>query len=83
MRQMWVPDLKRSRGPVWLAIADSIDAAVLSGVLRPGQSLPSQRILADFMGLHVNTINRGLKESARRGRTFAAGRRGTFVRGML
>jgi DNA-binding transcriptional regulator YhcF (GntR family) len=36
-------------------------------------------MLADFLGLHVNTVNRALRETARRGLTVGSGRKGTII----
>ncbi|WP_168794666.1 GntR family transcriptional regulator [Paraburkholderia aromaticivorans] len=78
--KIWVPDLKAHRGPQYLAIADAIEQAVHGGALRTGDTLPPQRMLADLLGLHVNTINRGMRECARRGLTRGQTRRGTVIR---
>ncbi len=67
-------------GPAYLAIADAIEKAISAGGLHPGETLPSQRMLADFMGLHVNTVNRAMREAARRGLTYGKTRRGTVIR---
>lgn len=75
----WIPDLKARRGPQYLAIANAIEEAVLSGAFKSGDMLPPQRMLADLLGLHVNTINRGMRECARRGLTRGQRRRGTVI----
>jgi DNA-binding transcriptional regulator YhcF (GntR family) len=36
-------------------------------------------MLADFLGLHVNTVNRAMRETARRGLTTGSRRRGTVI----
>ncbi|SEB17978.1 GntR family transcriptional regulator [Paraburkholderia sartisoli] len=75
----WIPDLKARTSPYYLAIADALEEAVHAGVFQTGDRLPSQRILADFLGLHVNTINRAMRESARRGLTRGHTRLGTMI----
>jgi GntR family transcriptional regulator len=73
-------DMEMGHGPVYLAIADAIEKAISAGRLHPGDTLPPQRLLADFMGLHVNTVNRAMREAARRGLTYGKTRRGTVIR---
>jgi GntR family transcriptional regulator len=75
----WIPDLSSYRGPVYLAVVDEIETAIGTGRLQPGDTLPSQRMLADFLGLHVNTVNRALRETARRGLTVGSRRKGTII----
>nr|WP_081715876.1 winged helix-turn-helix domain-containing protein [Paraburkholderia mimosarum] len=75
----WLPDFARIRGNVPLAIADQIEQAIQAGLLRPGDTLPAQRIVADALGFHLNTINAGFREAARRGLILSRTRRGTVV----
>ncbi|WP_084753992.1 MULTISPECIES: GntR family transcriptional regulator [Paraburkholderia] len=56
-------------GPAYLALADAIELAIQAGSVQARDRLPSQRMLADFLGLHVNTVNRVLREARRRGLT--------------
>ncbi|CAG4923357.1 GntR family transcriptional regulator [Paraburkholderia gardini] len=75
----WRPDFATIRGRVYLAIASQIEQAILFGVFQLGDKLPSQRVIADDLGFHVNTINRAFREAARRGLVRACTRRGTVV----
>ena len=75
----WINEMEIHHGPAYLAIVAAIETAVLAKRLRPGDTLPSQRLLADFMGLHVNTVNRAMREAARRGLTLGKTRRGTVI----
>lgn len=76
----WISAVEVCHEPAYLAIVAAIEMAVLAGCLQPGDTLPSQRLLADFMGLHVNTVNRAMREAARRGLTCGKTRRGTVIR---
>jgi DNA-binding transcriptional regulator YhcF (GntR family) len=62
-------------------VADEIETAIRSGRFKAGNRLPSQRLLADFLGLHVNTVNRAMRETARRGLTAVSKRSGTVILG--
>jgi GntR family transcriptional regulator len=77
----WIPELHARRGPIYLAIADALQEAISDGLLNPGDPLPSQRYLADFLGLHVNTINRAMREGKKRGLVSGKTRRGMLVLG--
>ncbi|MGZ2747215.1 GntR family transcriptional regulator [Burkholderia stagnalis] len=77
----WRPDFAHIRGHVANSIADQIEDAIRSGILRPGDKLPTQREIADSLGFHVNTIYAAYREVSRRGLTKGFARRGTFVVG--
>ena len=79
--QGWVPRLEGVAGPIYLAIADAIGAAVARGTLRAGERLPTHRALADTLGVDLTTVTRAYAEARRRGLLQATVGRGTFVRG--
>jgi GntR family transcriptional regulator len=66
-------------GPAYLALADAIELAIRAGSVQAGDRLPPQRMLADFLGLHVNTVNRAFRETRQRGLTSGNRRHGTLV----
>jgi DNA-binding transcriptional MocR family regulator len=67
-------------GPIYMAVADAIGAAIATGELRPGQQLPTHRSLADSLGVDLTTITRAYSEARRRGLLHATVGRGTFIR---
>ncbi|MGI8764969.1 MAG: PLP-dependent aminotransferase family protein [Gemmatimonadaceae bacterium] len=75
----WRPHLSGRSGPLYRAIADAIEADTHSGVLAAGDSLPTQRELADSLGVNFTTITRAYAEARRRGLITARVGRGTFV----
>ncbi len=75
---MWMPLLAPGR-PKYLALADSIDAALCRGELLPGQRLPTHRDLAEALGVTVGTVTRGYAEAARRGAVRGEVGRGTVA----
>ncbi|WP_422024200.1 PLP-dependent aminotransferase family protein [Roseibium sp.] len=77
----WCPDLSRSAAPRYLALADSIEEDIASGVLKTGDRLPAQRRLAVQLGLDFTTIARGYNEARRRGVISSLAGSGTFVSG--
>jgi DNA-binding transcriptional MocR family regulator len=79
-KQVWAPEIDRAGGPIYLAIADAIGAAIRAGELNEGDQLPTHRALADALGVDLTTITRAYAEARRRGLLQATVGRGTFVR---
>lgn len=79
---MWQPDLSSRTGPLYLGIADRLAEDVRAGRLREGDRLPTQRSLAEQLGVTVGTVTRAYAEAGRRGLIGGEVGRGTFVRGM-
>ncbi|PFH08548.1 DNA-binding transcriptional MocR family regulator [Collimonas sp. PA-H2] len=75
----WLPDLSKSTAPAYLAIAEAIAVAIRSGRLRTGDALPTQRLLADFLGVNLSTVTRAYREAEKRGLIGGNTRRGTVV----
>lgn len=77
----WMPDLTRSSGPRYLAIADVIEMDLRSGLLVVGDRLPPQRELARRLKIDFTTVARGYVEAQKRGLVSTHVGRGTFVMG--
>ena len=75
----WMPALQAQGGPRFLQIADALQAAVANGVLKPGNRLPPQRVLAAQLGVDLTTITRAYDEAKRRQLLQGRGARGTYV----
>lgn len=76
----WQPRLTPESGPLYLAIADALAADLRSGRVLPGERLPTQRALAEALGIDFTTVSRGYAEARRRGLIEATVGRGTFAR---
>ncbi|MBO7153835.1 MAG: GntR family transcriptional regulator, partial [Lentisphaeria bacterium] len=48
----WKPDKKLLTRPLYLALANLLEADIASGKLAPGTQLPPQRELADYLGIN-------------------------------
>ena len=48
--------------PVYRRLADEIKAEILSGKRAPGSSLPSERSMAQILGVHRNTVAKAYNE---------------------
>lgn len=79
--KLWTPDLTRSNGPRYIAIADLIEMDLRSGSLTIGDRLPPQRELAKRLKLDFTTVARGYVEAQKRGLVRTHVGRGTFVTG--
>lgn len=77
---IWKPILDEFSGPTYHRISAAIGAAVASGDLPAGQRLPTQRELADALGVALTTVTRGYREAERLGLIVGEVGRGTFVR---
>ncbi|WP_135077006.1 PLP-dependent aminotransferase family protein [Terasakiella sp. SH-1] len=83
MRTNWMPIEINGVKPVYLTIADAIEADIASGRLHYGDKLPTQRQLAADIGVDFTTITRAYGEARKRGLIVAHVGQGTFVQGRL
>jgi DNA-binding transcriptional MocR family regulator len=81
MSDHWNPDLSLFGKPHYKAIADAIAQDVRDGRLAVSDRLPSQRDLADRLGINFTTVARGYVEAQRRGLIESRVGQGTFVAG--
>lgn len=75
----WRPHLIEAEGPLYLQIAAAIEDDVARGRLNPGDRLPSQRVLAETLGIDMTTVTRAYAEGRRRQVLDAVTGRGSFV----
>ena len=69
----------QSERALYLQLGDALAAAVAVGDLRPGERLPSERDLADRLGLSRTTVVNAYRELASRGLVRGHVGRGTFI----
>jgi DNA-binding transcriptional MocR family regulator len=77
----WTPRIAGETLPLYVAIADAIDADAEAGRLAPGTRMPTHRALAKTLGIDVTTVSRAYAEARRRGLIVGHVGRGTYVRG--
>lgn len=53
---------RRKKTPVYLQIADAVKTRIRSGELPDGSVLPSERVMAQMLGVHRNTITKAYGE---------------------
>ena len=54
----WLERVRGAAGPIYLALADALEAAVRGGELQPGDRLPPQRAVAEALGVDFTTVTR-------------------------
>ncbi len=75
----WTPQIEAGEQPLYVVITNSISEDIASGRLKDNDKLPTQRELADRIGVAIGTITRAYSEAERRGLIRGEGRRGTYV----
>ncbi len=68
-----------SHVPVYLQIVDGIRAAIAAGIYRPGELLPSLRVLAVDLVVNPNTVQKAYDELEREGLVYSRRGVGVFV----
>jgi len=76
---IWIPDLSKSIGPRYKAIAEALAIDVRNGKLKAGERLPTHRDLAYRLGVTVGTVTRAYAEAQRRGLIEGHVGRGSFL----
>lgn len=75
---MIVLDYRDSR-PLYQQVKDSLRRMMLTGLLEPGEKLPSVRSLATQLAITPNTIQRAYAELEAEGYIYSVAGRGSFV----
>ena len=75
----WSPEKSELTRPVYLSLANHLEADILSGKLAPGTRLPPQRELADYLGINFTTVTRAYDLCRERSLIYGVTGRGSFV----
>ena len=76
----WRPSLRRTgEEPIYREIAGQLEADIRSGLLGPGDKLPPQRELADYLDVNLSTVARAFKLCAEKGLICGETGRGTYI----
>jgi GntR family transcriptional regulator, phosphonate transport system regulatory protein len=67
------------RTPLYVRIADELEAAILKGVYDPGQRLPPGHALADHYGVNRHTVERALDQLQNKGLVYRVRGHGAYV----
>ena len=69
----------RDARPIYAQITDGLRQQIRSGILQPGDKLPSVRDLAAQLSINPNTIQRSYRELESEGLTVSIPGKGSFV----
>ena len=75
----WRPTLTKGDTPLYIALANKLEADIASGQIKPGTKLPPQRELADFLDVNLSTVARAFKICSDKGFLKSSVGSGTFV----
>ena len=75
----WKPDISSMKPPLYKSLASAMEDDILNGILKPGDKLPPQRELADFLDINLSTITRAFKICELKGLISGHIGRGTYV----
>ena len=70
---------KKSGLPIYEQVAESIISQVINGALRPGDRIPSVRVLARQLGVNPNTVQKSYACLLQDGILYSQKGRGDFV----
>jgi DNA-binding transcriptional MocR family regulator len=76
---IWRPDLTTAEGPAYARIVAALASDIDRGALPRGARLPTQRALAEAVGVGIGTVTRAYAEAEARGLIDAVVGRGSFV----
>lgn len=68
-----------SKTPVYMQIVEQVERFILSGVLRPGEQIPSVRNLSTELSINPNTIQKAYTELDRLGIIYSVPGKGCFI----
>ena len=77
---IWSPTLDPNAEPKYQALVEALDRDIDAGILPPGTRLPTQRQLANHLGVAIGTVSRAYAVAEQRGLLSGEVGRGTFVR---
>ena len=69
----------RDTRPLYLQVKDSLRRMMLTGLLTPGEKLPSVRALATQLAINPNTIQRAYGELEAEGYIYSVAGKGSFA----
>ena len=67
------------RKPIYEQIIEQMEQLIASGVLKPGEQLPSVRALSQTLSTNPNTLQKAYAELERRGVTISTPGNGRFI----
>ncbi len=76
---MWNPKELNTDKTLYVAIVDAIEIDIEKGLLKPGDKMPTQRHIAEVIGVNLTTVTRAYNLAKKKGLLSAVTGKGTFV----
>jgi len=77
--RLWVPRIQIGAKLKYIGIVEAIEADIKEKLVKPGDRLPSQRIIAKQLNIDLSTVTRALKEASKRGLVETLKGSGSFI----
>jgi len=75
----WKPQINKHEKPLYRVLANILETDIQRGLLKPGDKLPPQRELADFLDINLSTVTRAFKICEMKGLIDGTIGRGTYI----
>lgn len=75
----WKPHINKNEKPLYKILANALEADIQTGILKPGDKLPPQREIADFLDINLSTVTRAFKICEMKGLIFGTIGKGTYI----
>ncbi|MBO5763047.1 MAG: PLP-dependent aminotransferase family protein [Lentisphaeria bacterium] len=75
----WKPKRETLNRPLYLSLANALEADILNGTLAAGTRLPPQRDLADYLEINFTTVTRAYDLCREKGLIYGVVGRGSYV----
>lgn len=75
----WKPQIDKTKKPIYMEIVKTLESDIKKEILKPGDKLPPQRELADFLHINLTTVTKAFKICERKGLLYATVGKGTFI----
>lgn len=76
---VWQPHIHDSARVKYIGIVEALETDIKSRVIKPGDRLPPQRLIASQLGIDLTTVTRAISEAARRGLVETQPGSGSFI----
>lgn len=78
--RLWKARIEADAKAKYLGIVEALEADIYAGYVKAGDKLPTQRQVAETLGVDLTTVTRAFNEARRRGLIDATTGRGSYVR---
>lgn len=77
--KVWQPHIQDSARVKYIGIVEALETDIKSRLIKPGDRLPPQRLIASQLGIDLTTVTRAINEASRRGLVETQPGSGSFI----